>query len=183
LDQLRVLFDTNVLGMLAVTQAVFPGMADRRGGRIINMGSAVGLVPVPFLASYCASKSAVHIVSQGLRLEAKPFGIDVVVVQAGGVQSNIAEAGLRDIERFKSPDSRYRPYYDGIRKCTEASQDDATPADEFARDLVARAFATPAPRTVRLGTGVNFLLKVANMPEEQRDAVFSGSYGLDSSAP
>jgi NAD(P)-dependent dehydrogenase (short-subunit alcohol dehydrogenase family) len=180
LDRLKVLFETNVMGMLTVTQAVFPRMADRRRGLIVNMGSAVGLLPVPFLASYCASKSAVHILSQALRVEAKPFGIDVVVVQPGGVMSKIADSGPRDIERFRSGDSRYRPYFEGIRKCAEASQEDAMPADEFARELVARAFASPPPRTIRLGTGVHFLAKVANMPEEQRDAVFSGSYGLDS---
>jgi NADP-dependent 3-hydroxy acid dehydrogenase YdfG len=177
-DRLAALFETNVLGMVAVTKAVFPAMADRRSGRIVNMGSAVGLLPVPFLAGYCASKSAVHVLSQALRIEARPFGIEVVVVQPGGVESKIAESGPGDIERYRAQGSRYQPYYEGIRKCAEASQDDAMPADEFATELVERAFALPAPRTVRLGTGVHFLTKVASMPEEQRDAVFSSSYGL-----
>jgi NADP-dependent 3-hydroxy acid dehydrogenase YdfG len=182
LDKLRGLFDTNVFGLVAVTQCVFPRMADRRRGLIVNMGSAAGLLPIPYLAAYCASKSAVHFVSECLRMEAKPFGIEVVVVQPGGVQSNIADSGPQDIERFRSPESRYRRYYEGIRKCAEASQDDAMPADEFAREVIEAAFATPPPRTIRTGTGATFLTKLAGTPEEQRDAVFVSSYGLDAAA-
>jgi short-subunit dehydrogenase len=183
LDKLRALFETNVMGTLAVTQAVFPKMADARHGLIVNMGSVVGLLPVPFLATYCASKSAVHILSEALRVEAKPFGIEVVVVQPGGVQSSIADSGPQEIERFRSPGSRYRSYYDGIRKCADASQDDAMPAEEFAQELVAEAFTTPPPRVIRIGTGTNYVKKLASMPEDQRDAVFSSSYGLDLPPP
>jgi NAD(P)-dependent dehydrogenase (short-subunit alcohol dehydrogenase family) len=183
LDKLRLVFETNVLGLVAVTQCVFPGMADRRRGLIVNMGSVAGLLPIPYVAGYCASKSAVHIVSECLRMEARPFGIDVVVVQPGGVRSSIADSGPQEIERFGAPGSRYRSYHDGIRKCVDAAQDDATPADEFASDVIERAFATPPPRTIRTGTGAAFLTKLAGMPEEQRDAVFVSSYGLDSTAP
>jgi NAD(P)-dependent dehydrogenase (short-subunit alcohol dehydrogenase family) len=179
LVEVRRVFETNVVGLLAVTQAVFPRMADRRRGRIVNVGSVVGLLPTPFAGSYCASKSAVHMLSDVLRLEVKPFGIDVVLVQPGGVKSNIAESAAGSIERFRSPGSRYDRFYDGIRKRAYASQDHPMPAEIFARALLDRAFANPAPRVVRLGTGSDYLPQLAEIPAEQRDSVLSANYGLD----
>jgi NADP-dependent 3-hydroxy acid dehydrogenase YdfG len=178
LAEVRAVFETNVIGLLGVTQAVFPHMASRRSGRIVNIGSVVGLLPTPFAAPYCATKSAAHMLSDVLRMEVKPFGIDVVVVQPGGVQSNIAESGARNLERFASAESRYRPVYEGIRKRAYASQDNPMPAADFARELVAQAFALEAPRVIRLGTGADFLPRLAEQPAEQRDAMLSANYGL-----
>ncbi len=179
LDEIRALFETNVLGLLAVTQAVFPRMAQRRSGRIVNVGSVVGLLPTPFAAAYCASKSAVHMLSEVLRIEAKPFGIDVVLVQPGGVRSSIADSGSRDLERFQSPESRYHAAYEGVRKRAGLSQKGATPAEEFARDLVRQALATPAPRLVRLGHGAEAVAKFARMPGKVRDRMLAARYELD----
>jgi short-subunit dehydrogenase len=81
LDALRAVMETNIVGLAAVTQGVFPHMADRRRGLVINVGSVVGLLPTPFAAAYCASKAAVHMLSEVLRMELAPLGIDVVVVQ------------------------------------------------------------------------------------------------------
>ncbi len=182
LDELRKVLDTNVLGVAAVTQAVFPHMADRRSGLIVNVGSVVGLLPTPFAGGYCASKSAVHMLSEVLRMEVRPFGIDVVVVQPGGVKSSIAESGSRGIERYRAESSRYRAAYAGIEKRAHASQDNPMPAEDFAKELVAQAFVKPPPRIVRLGTGADFLPRLAEMDAEQRDAMLSGNYGLDALA-
>jgi NAD(P)-dependent dehydrogenase (short-subunit alcohol dehydrogenase family) len=179
----RSVFETNVVGLLAVTQAVFEHMADRRSGRIINVGSVVGLLPTPFAGAYCATKSAVHMLSDVMRMEVKAFGIDVVVVQPGGVKSSIADSGSRGLERFRSESSRYRSAYEGIHKRAYASQENPMPTDDFARDLVALAFATPPPRVIRLGTGADVLPAIAELPGEQRDALLSANYGLDKLSP
>jgi NAD(P)-dependent dehydrogenase (short-subunit alcohol dehydrogenase family) len=178
IERIRSIFETNVVGLIAVTQAVFARMAEQRHGRIVNVGSVVGLLPTPFAGSYCASKSAVHMLSEVLRMEVKPFGIDIVVVQPGGVRSNIADSGAQDIERFRSSGSRYGQFYDGIQKRARASQENPMPAEEFARELVQQAFATPPPRVVRLGTGSDYLPKLADTPGDQRDALLSANYGL-----
>jgi NAD(P)-dependent dehydrogenase (short-subunit alcohol dehydrogenase family) len=175
----RAVFETNVLGLLAVTQAVLPLMVERRQGRIINVGSVVGLLPTPYAGPYCASKSAVHVLSEVLRMEVKPFGIDVVVVQPGGVRSSIADSGSRDLARYRSQGSRYREVYDGIEKRARASQQDPMPAEAFARELTRQAFATPAPRSVRLGTGADTLPRLAELPGEERDALLAANFGLD----
>jgi NADP-dependent 3-hydroxy acid dehydrogenase YdfG len=177
-DELRAVFETNVVGLMAVTQAVFPAMADRRSGRIVNVGSVVGILPTPFAAAYCASKTAVHMLSDVLRMEAAPFGIAVVVVQPGGVQSNISDSGSRELERFEAPGSRYRLAYEGIRKRAVASQKGAMPTPDFARELVKKAFANPAPRIVRLGAGSDTLPKLARMPATMRDQLLSKRYEL-----
>jgi NAD(P)-dependent dehydrogenase (short-subunit alcohol dehydrogenase family) len=183
LDELRGVLETNVVGLVAVTQAAFPLMAEKRAGRIVNVGSVVGLLPTPFAGGYCASKAAVHMLSEVLRQEVKPFGIDVVVVQPGGVKSSIAETGASKIERYRSDTSRYRRVYEGIRKRAYTSQDNPMPAEDFARELVAQAFAIPAPRIVRLGTGADYLPKLAELPGEQRDGMLSANYGLDVTLP
>jgi NAD(P)-dependent dehydrogenase (short-subunit alcohol dehydrogenase family) len=179
IEKVRATFETNVIGLLAVAQAAFPGMAEQGSGRIINVGSVVGILPTPFAAGYCASKSAVHMLSEVMRMEAKPFGIDVIVVQPGGVRSSIADSGARDLERFKSPASRYHLAYAGIHKRAYASQDNPMPAEDFARELVTQAFANPPPRVIRLGTGAETLPRLAELPGEQRDAMLSANYGLD----
>jgi NADP-dependent 3-hydroxy acid dehydrogenase YdfG len=177
-ERVRRLFDTNVLGLLAVTQAVFPHFAEQRSGRIVNVGSLAGLVPTPFAGPYCATKSAVHMLSEVLRMEVKPFGVDVVVVQPGGVRSNIAANGSAGLDQFRGPPSRYAFAYDGIVKRANFSQDNPMPAEDFARELVRLAFEIPAPRVVRLGTGANQVPQLAELSPDQRDAMLSANFGL-----
>ncbi|MFM8411089.1 MAG: SDR family oxidoreductase [Alphaproteobacteria bacterium] len=179
LDNLRAILETNVVGLVAVTQAVVPSMAARGRGRIVNVGSVVGILPTPYAGAYCASKSAVHILSDVLRMEVAPFGIDVVVVQPGGVRSAISETGSGDIERYRKEGSLYRAGWDGIHKRAWASQQGAMPAEDFAREMVTQAFADPAPRIVRAGTGSDSLPRVAELPGEERDAMMSANFGLD----
>jgi short-subunit dehydrogenase len=183
LAEIRSVFETNVVGLVAVTQAVFPHMAQRRAGRFVNIGSIVGLLPTPFAAAYCASKAAVHSLSEAFRMEAKPFGIDVVIVQPGGVRSAIAESGSRGLDRFASESSRYHRVYAGIHKRANASQKGAMPAEAFAAELVKRAFASKPPRIIRLGAGSDTLAKLARMPGSMRDVLVSKTYGLDVRLP
>jgi NAD(P)-dependent dehydrogenase (short-subunit alcohol dehydrogenase family) len=177
-DQVRDVFQTNVVGLHRVTQAVFPHMAERKSGRIVNVGSVVGLLPTPFAAAYCASKSAVHMLSDVLRMEVKPFGIQVVVVQPGGVKSSIADSSSKDLERYRAETSRYHRAYDGIKKRAYASQDNPMPTEDFARELVSQAFEATPPRVIRLGTGADYLPRMAEMPPDQRDDLLSANYGL-----
>lgn len=180
LESLREIFETNVVGLMAVTQAVFPHMADRRAGRIVNIGSIVGALPTPYAGAYCASKSAVHMLSEVLRMEVAPFGIDVVVVQPGGVKSSIADSGAVGLERYRSTSSRYHRVYDGIEKRAYASQNNPMAAEDFARELVTQMLADPAPRLIRLGAGMDVLPHLIELPGEQRDAMLSATYGLSS---
>ena len=82
-EEIRAQFETNVFGLMAVTQAVVPGMRERRSGRIFNISSVSGLKGVFGASIYCASKFAVEGFSQSIADELAPFGVFVTSVSPG----------------------------------------------------------------------------------------------------
>ncbi len=82
------LMEVNVIGLMAVTQAFIP-MLRKDKGRIINIGSTASLLASPGASAYSASKFAVRAITDSLRLELKPFGISVILVAPGAVESEI----------------------------------------------------------------------------------------------
>lgn len=179
LDGMRRVLETNVTGLLAMCQAVFPHMAERRSGRIVNVGSVVGILPTPFAGAYCTSKAAVHMISEVLRMEVKPFGIDVVVVQPGGVKSNIATTAASDIARYSSETSRYRAVYSQIEKRARASQHRPMDANAFARVVVDAVTRERAPRIVRAGRGSRVYPALGKLPGRAIDRVMARQFPLD----
>ncbi|MGB7739064.1 MAG: SDR family oxidoreductase [Steroidobacteraceae bacterium] len=82
-EEARRQFETNFFGMHRACRAVLPQMRAHRSGRIVNMSSLGGLVSVPFQAMYCASKFAVEAYTEALRMEVRPFGIQIAMVEPG----------------------------------------------------------------------------------------------------
>ena len=89
-DQVRRMFDVNVFGLGRMTQAVLPGMRQRRSGSIVNIASLAGISPFPGLGYYCATKFAVEGLSGSLALEVEPLGIKVIVVEPSGFRTDWA---------------------------------------------------------------------------------------------
>ncbi|WP_405887730.1 SDR family NAD(P)-dependent oxidoreductase [Streptomyces sp. NBC_01136] len=87
-DQLRDQFETNVVGLVQVIQAVLPHMRERGSGHVINIGSMGGHVSLPTMAVYCASKSAVQNLTEGLAKEVGPLGIHVTLVEPAGYDTS-----------------------------------------------------------------------------------------------
>jgi NAD(P)-dependent dehydrogenase (short-subunit alcohol dehydrogenase family) len=104
---LRELFDTNVFGLLAVTRAFLPGMRERGRGRVVNVGSIMGRVTMPLLGAYNASKHAVAAITEALRMELRPFGITVVLVEPGAVRTGFAARALAGLAPYLDPASPY----------------------------------------------------------------------------
>ena len=94
--QAQALFDVNLFGVLRVTNAFLPTMRRQKSGRIINMSSALGLVPAPYSALYASTKHAVEGYSESLDHELRPFGIRVVLVEPAytrtSFEDNLAKA-------------------------------------------------------------------------------------------
>lgn len=80
-DQAKVMFNTNVVGVLRVARAVLPNMRAHGQGLVVNIGSILGRLVFPFFGIYAASKFAVEALTDSLRYEVSPLGIDVVLVQ------------------------------------------------------------------------------------------------------
>jgi NAD(P)-dependent dehydrogenase (short-subunit alcohol dehydrogenase family) len=93
--ELRAIFETNFFGAVRMANAVLPSMRARRRGRIINVGSLAGVIPLPFMGAYCATKHALDSYSDSLYHELKPLGIHVSVVAPGYYSTGIAARKVR----------------------------------------------------------------------------------------
>jgi NAD(P)-dependent dehydrogenase (short-subunit alcohol dehydrogenase family) len=114
ISEYRKQFETNVFGLIMVTQVCLPFMRMQRSGKIINISSISGIVGFPGLSPYTASKHAVEGFSESLRLEVKPYGIDVSLVEPGSYKTNIWTTGKQVAERSLSEDSPYYSYMNKI---------------------------------------------------------------------
>lgn len=99
-------FDVNCVGLLNTTAAVLPAMIERRGGTIINVGSTAGRNIYPDHTAYCGSKHAVHAMTEGLRREAAPAGVRVMLISPGMVDTELL-AGTQS-EQIKEGYLSYR---------------------------------------------------------------------------
>lgn len=80
-DQAKALFDTNLFGVIRMTNAVLPRMRQQKSGRIVNISSVLGFIPSPYMALYTASKHALEGYSESLDHEVRTFGIKVALIQ------------------------------------------------------------------------------------------------------
>ncbi len=178
-ESLRGQFETNVVAPVLLTQALFPLL--RRGQRplVVNIGSVSGLLTTPFAGAYCASKAALHSLSEAMRMEFAPFGVQVITVQPGGIQSKFGAAAAAGINDWLDETSPYTPIRDHIMARAGASQIQATPAARFATELLSGlAGEKPAPRQ-RIGHGSRALPALARwMPAGLMRRILSRRFGL-----
>jgi NAD(P)-dependent dehydrogenase (short-subunit alcohol dehydrogenase family) len=177
-DELRHQLETNVVGVVRLIRAVVPIMAARRSGRIVNIGSVASLLATPFGGAYSASKASVHLLSDALRPEVAPFGIDVVVVRAGAVATRFADTADRSVDRYLEHGVLYRDYVDGIRQRAAMSRILAMPADVFARRLVAMVSRPNPPALVKLGGGARLVPALAMLPKKVLARTLGRKFGL-----
>ncbi len=91
LDSIRSQFETNVFGLIRMSQLVLPGMRRRRSGRIVNIGSMGGKLTFPGGGIYHATKYAVEAISDAMRFEVSGFGIQVVLIEPGLIRTHFSE--------------------------------------------------------------------------------------------
>lgn len=110
IDDYRRQFETNVFGVMAVTQAVLPKLRMQGFGTVINVSSVSGKVAFPGLSPYVSSKFALEGYSESLRLEVKPFGVNVALVEPGSFSTNIWSSGMEISDQSLSNESPYNTY-------------------------------------------------------------------------
>src|SRR5882672_7248722 len=132
--ELRRQYETNVFGLMAVTRAFLPAMRARRAGRIINVSSVGGRITLPYFGVYNSTKYAVESLSDALRYELRPFGIDVALIEPGVIRTNFEATAVANMSEFANT-----PYAVAVVKYEKLSQF----ADKFASNpiVIARAIA------------------------------------------
>lgn len=150
MDDLRRQFEVNVFGQVAMTQAFLPLIRKARG-RIVNIGSIGGRMASPFIGPYSASKFALEAITDALRFELRPWGIDVAIVEPGSIATAIWEKGRTtadEIEQNMTADARalYGATISAIRNFIEDAEKRAIPPERVA-DAVQHALTAKRPKT------------------------------------
>ncbi len=172
ISETRKLMEVNVIGLLATTQAFAP-LLRNAGGRIVNIGSLAGIIAMPGASSYAASKFAVQAITDALRLEFAPFGIQVAIVDPGAIESALWDKGKAQKKALldaASPEllELYAPLIEMGKKLGEHPRG-MLPASRVAEDVV-RAFCSAKPKTRYLvGPGPHKAARLARMPVRFRD--------------
>ena len=176
IDELRRQLDVNVVGQVAVTQAVLPAL--RRGrGRIVLMGSIAGRSALPFLAPYAASKHALEAIADALRVELAPFGIGVTIVEPGTIRTPIwTKSAERADEMIERVDADVLGLYADrvalFRKLALKGGARGASADDVAK-VVEEALTSPQPRTrVLVGRDAKLRAQFERLPDRVRDRVY-----------
>lgn len=171
-------FDVNVFAPMALIQAVLPEMVARGHGHIVNISSVSGVMPTPFAGAYCASKAAVNALSDALRMELAPLGIRVTTVQPGGIESGFGDAAGQGVS--VPPQSPYHRIRDAVMARAHGSQQNATPAAEFASQLVAQLGRANCPAVVRIGEKSRLMPALKRwLSDRQLDRILSRQFQLD----
>ncbi|MFN2317181.1 MAG: SDR family oxidoreductase [Gemmatimonadales bacterium] len=150
LDDLRQLFDVNLIGLLGVTQQCLP-LLRRARGRIVNIGSISGRIASPFVGPYSASKFALEALTDALRMEVAHFGIEVSVVEPGMIATPIWDKGEREAEARRAafpPEAQelYGWLMEAFSRMVRPAIARAAPADLVA-EAVEHAVTSSEPKT------------------------------------
>lgn len=150
LSHLRKQLEVNVIGQIAVTQAFLPLL--RRGrGRIVNMGSIAGRGTIPLLGPYSASKYALEALTDALRMELQPWGIQVSIIEPGAIATPIWEKSAKEAEGLEASASKeakalYSEAVIRIREAIAQASQRAIAPDAVVR-AVHHALTASRPRT------------------------------------
>lgn len=178
LEAIERQYALNALAPVMVARAVAPGMRERGGGTIVTIGSTNGVLVTPLMGAYSAGKYALEAYTDALRLELKPFGVDVVMVRPGAMSTGFAaraKEGLeREAERAGEP---WGPMLLRLRDSDLWGEKGATAPGRVARVVVDSAWRRRGARVA--GTwDAPFVTLFSRLPDRLKDAHFSRVLGL-----
>jgi NAD(P)-dependent dehydrogenase (short-subunit alcohol dehydrogenase family) len=175
-EVLREQLEVNLVGQVAVTQAFLPALR-RTGGRIVFMGSIAGRSALPFLGPYAASKHALEAVTDSLRLELRPFGVHVSIVEPGTIKTPIwARSAERADRLLDGMDGRLGELYGDriavFRQVALKRGAAGAPADAVAK-VVEDALTAERPHTRYLvGRDAKLRAGFERLPDRLRDRIY-----------
>ena len=182
LEELRRQLEVNVVGQVAVTQTVLPRLRASRG-RVVFVSSVSGRVSTPFTGAYNASKFALEALADALRMELRPWGVRVSLVEPGAIDTDIWRNALDTADeqvQAMSPEHRalYGERVAGLRKAIRRTQRQTSPPEKVAGAIVA-ALTEPRPKA-RYVVGADARAQIALrglLPTAAFDAVISRATG------
>jgi len=173
--QAQALFDTNVLGVLRMSQAVLPAMRRQRAGRIVNVSSIVGFLPSPYMGVYAASKHAVEGLAESLDHEVRGFGVRVVLVEPGFTRTNIDQSS----PRAEHPIGEYADQRERVITHI-ATQIADSPQPEVVAKVIAAAIDAKSFTRLPVGSQATLLSRLRKwMPASMVDSALRKSFHLD----
>jgi NAD(P)-dependent dehydrogenase (short-subunit alcohol dehydrogenase family) len=183
IERLRRQLEVNLVGQVAVTQALLPALR-RAGGRIVNVSSIGGRVALPLLGAYASSKFALEAVSDSLRRELRGQGVDVIVIEPGGVKTPIWQKGNRvaDEVRAELPPEAERLYgatVAALRAETEKIERKRGLPPRAVAEVIGTALISKRPRTRYLvGTDARVRARLAAvLPDRVMDRLIARALG------
>ena len=142
----RELFETNLFGLLEVTRQAIPKLRAAGGGVVCNLSSASVLVPMPFFAAYRASKAAVSALGESLRAELAPFGIRLLEILPGAIDTDMLHRSDHAPEAAAFPP--YRAMAERVDRARRSSASQATPVERVATAIADAILDDGAPLRV-----------------------------------
>jgi len=181
LSEARYQFEVNVFGLARLTQLVLPHMREQHSGRIINVSSIGGKIHEPLGDWYHATKFAVEGLSDSLRAELRPFGIDVVVIEPGAIRTEWGSIAAQNLRRA-SAGTAYRQQAEYVAAVLESTSHQASLASppEVIGNVIAIAATTRRPRTRYVaGRGARAIIAARQLlPDRAFDALITNAYRM-----
>jgi NAD(P)-dependent dehydrogenase (short-subunit alcohol dehydrogenase family) len=188
LDEVRRQFETNVFGLTRMSQLVLPGMRRQGWGKIVNLSSMGGRLTLPGGGFYHATKHAVESLSDAMRFEVRPFGIDVIVVQPGPIKTRFGDTAVSAIKRIERNQSPYAGLNERVARniidAYEGPMARLAAGPEAVAAVIERAISASRPKTrYPVTMAARTLMALRRwLPDSAFDAFLRSQYGGRGSA-
>jgi len=150
MEQVRRQFETNVFGLTRLTQLVLPGMRRQHWGKIVNLSSMGGKLTFPGGGFYHATKHAVEALSDALRFEVRPFGVDVIVIEPGPIKTRFGDTAIDSIHSVAAGQSPYASFNatlaQKVREAYEGPMAMLAAGPEAVAAVIEKAITSSRPR-------------------------------------
>ena len=182
MEDWRRQFEINFFGVVRVTQMVMPRMRERRRGRVLMMSSASGLVTPPTQGAYSASKHALEGLSNALRHELYPFGVETVLIEPGYIVTGIQQAAVELAQPYldKIQSGPYAKVYASAWAGSKSSRAKSKTTPEDCARVILQAMEAPHPKPRYTVTPLATMVKWSKrlLPDSAIDRMIRRRYGI-----